>query len=576
MKIQFYQTSDPIVYRQLMGFTRITTEAFCEHNGFISVFDYSIRRGSYPWQATFNRILYLKDLFDKGYNGWLCYMDADSYIHGHSFDLENYLGQYSDKLMIGVGRSHWQINAGVFCLNFAHHVAPEFIELLNKQFENIVSDEFLAASPNKFDERWYDYFGDQTLMQNILKFSYDYNDIVHLDDGSTLNSYNAFFIRQALRRSGNLESRVNKVFKDSFESLNSSNYINKERYLAKMLILHGHTFGADESTIHRVANENGFDVNIHDGIIEIISFYDNTLNNIYYKNVIEDEIMEINRNDSFSADVCLSRCPDDKKKEVIDVFLKNISIPSSINLDDASSFAALAEKEIQCFPDIASGYYKASRIYLKAGDLIKAELRAKESLDRFFSDEILCLIAAIQEKLNKNTESITNGLRAIDVNPLNMHAYLIVAKCYSKMNDYEKAKNILIDALKFDRSNAAVYRAMSGFEYQDNNLLKSQEYINHAIEIQPDNSDFHGHHANILMKMNKPRDAARSYENCIMYGTKNFDFYSRAAHLYASIGNNDRALEIAYLAAKNLNSEKAKLLPNVLLSYINHINNNQK
>jgi hypothetical protein len=205
--ITIVQTADPNRYAEMLRCSRTINECFARRAGVDYLAYLGVRRGFFPWHATFNRISILKDMLDAGYNGWVFYIDADAYVADLDFDLRGYLDRHAHHWMIAAPGSangpKWEVNAGVFLLNFQHPSARRFVELLHANFTG-TRDEQLAASPN-----WYDVQCDQERLHNVLIANPELQTDLFVEDRSFFNSQDARFLRQVLRQDGmSLDQRL--------------------------------------------------------------------------------------------------------------------------------------------------------------------------------------------------------------------------------------------------------------------------------------------------------------------------------------------------------------------------------
>jgi hypothetical protein len=208
-----FQTADPFRYAPMLSVTAPCAIEFCRRQGFRYESFVGIRRGRWPWQATYNRILLFKDLLDRGHAGWALYLDADAWIHDLDFDLPAYLADRKDCGAIlatsGVTDAPWDVNAGVMFVNFGHPSGRALVEMWSQMF-HAISDERLDAA-----RAWLDHDNDQDLLHQILR---DYPEIakhVHVESMAVINSRHASFIRQHLRaQTDDFEARLTAIARE--------------------------------------------------------------------------------------------------------------------------------------------------------------------------------------------------------------------------------------------------------------------------------------------------------------------------------------------------------------------------
>lgn len=207
MEIVFLQTADPFRYKRMLDATARTVTAYCQRHDFSYESYVGIKRGYFPWHATFNRMFQFRELLDRGFSGWAIYLDADAYVHDPEFELEAYLRSHADRagIMTSIpGEPHpWCINAGVVLLNLGN---PGGREIATRWL-----DRYLSIDDSRLRQMdvWDDGESDQSMLFELLHHNSHLREAVHYDDGSVINAHNARFIRQLLRSlSPDLESRT--------------------------------------------------------------------------------------------------------------------------------------------------------------------------------------------------------------------------------------------------------------------------------------------------------------------------------------------------------------------------------
>ena len=190
------QTADPFRYAPMLAATAPNLIEFCRRHGLAYQSFVGIKRGAWPWQATFNRIVMLKEMIDRGFTGWAVYVDADAYVRDLDFDLPGYLREHRDRAAIfarsGMSEHDWDVNAGVALVNCGDPVGRRLVALWADAFEAL-SDDLLAQMP---DWRGTD---DQQMLHAILRDQPDIAAALRLESMDLLNSAHARFVRQRLR-----------------------------------------------------------------------------------------------------------------------------------------------------------------------------------------------------------------------------------------------------------------------------------------------------------------------------------------------------------------------------------------
>ena len=199
MKITFIQTSDPFRYYPMLQETSKTIRRYCQVNGFDYEQYVGIKRGHMLWQSTFNRAYLLKEMLDRGVEGWVFYLDADAFIIDMRFDLVTYL---SDKERYGaifaghISERH-DVNAGGFAVNLSHPAGKALVAEYHRRCEAAATDQYFRAISWESDV-----YNDQYLLYLLLKdwswrFGFDDAYLIEQTNHSFVN--NGPFISQLLR-----------------------------------------------------------------------------------------------------------------------------------------------------------------------------------------------------------------------------------------------------------------------------------------------------------------------------------------------------------------------------------------
>lgn len=211
MDVLLVQSSDPYHYHEIVLETGRTVRHFARKNNFQYECYIGIKRGCFAWHATFNRILIFKELLDRGFDGWMCYLDADALIANQNFDLATYLSDkagYGAILTSGGSGNFWDVNAGVMFLNARSPWTTWCVREWHASFMAI-SDESLKSSC--FFDTTIPH--DQDLLQEVLQANPDSRNSVFLESPSLLNAgpenlANAFIVQYYRAYAPNLNDRV--------------------------------------------------------------------------------------------------------------------------------------------------------------------------------------------------------------------------------------------------------------------------------------------------------------------------------------------------------------------------------
>ena len=194
------QSSDALTYVRMFDITNRTAREFCHRNNLRAEFYVGLKRGTRNWHASYNRIIMIKELLDRGFDGWIIWLDADAYIADLNFDIVGYLRSIGSKSLVvtqsGSTLHDWDINNGVFMLNLGSHFGRVIAYSWYSSLFTISDDEFSNAL------EWYSIPDDQTMLQWQLQVRNDLSLHVHFEENTLINSTYASFIRQVMRVHG--------------------------------------------------------------------------------------------------------------------------------------------------------------------------------------------------------------------------------------------------------------------------------------------------------------------------------------------------------------------------------------
>lgn len=213
-EITLIQTASGPDYEAMLAATDRAHRDYCAANDMAFWPFVGVRRGYHPWQATFNRIEMLHDLIERGYRGWVMYLDADAVIRQANFDLRRFLGNRSEYGLVicpgHPGAEPWEVNAGVFFVNLANDDGRSIVRQWHALFHATVTDAMLVdaveAWPDLPDGRPFP--DDQHLLQMVLRDNDALQQATLLEDPLTMNHRGARFVRQFMRAHGERDERL--------------------------------------------------------------------------------------------------------------------------------------------------------------------------------------------------------------------------------------------------------------------------------------------------------------------------------------------------------------------------------
>ncbi len=198
--ILFVQTADPFAYRAMLDLTSAVNIRYCETRGYGYESYLGIKRGVLPFHAIYNRIFILHELMERGYRGWVAYLDADAFVADWSFDIDAYLDANKDRCLIaatGGSSTPWDVNDGVLFLDLGSSDGRLLVWEWLAKFRSLIPEWYLTSP----DAKWDQCPNDQDLLYEALKTGSLLEKIRKEEDGDLFNYRDGRFIRQATRGS---------------------------------------------------------------------------------------------------------------------------------------------------------------------------------------------------------------------------------------------------------------------------------------------------------------------------------------------------------------------------------------
>jgi hypothetical protein len=191
------QSSDADVYARMLDVTAENIGAFCRHHNLVHRSFRGLKRGHWQWHSCFNRIYIFEELIAEGHDGWVLYLDADAFVVDIDFPIAEYLEARNEYAGIvvhaGATPAYWDINNGVMFLNLKTEVAKLIVRDWSRRHQEILEEpEYLSRERPT-------YFGDQRLLQHVLRDNPLWFDQLLVETQKIMNSMHATFIRHHLR-----------------------------------------------------------------------------------------------------------------------------------------------------------------------------------------------------------------------------------------------------------------------------------------------------------------------------------------------------------------------------------------
>ena len=215
MQIKLIQTADADCYKVMFDITSRASRQFCALQGIEFEPYIGVKRGYFPWHATFNRIGLLHDLLVAGYRGWAIYLDADAYPFDMTFDLPGYLAENQQWGMIAASGGHaaYMPNNGILLFNFANPAAREVVAQFQAAFLREQPDEKLRKATD------WAAGGDQLLLHPLLYYRGDYDQLVKIEGFDLIGWPGSRLFRQHLKQFGSFRERCEQALAGVNEAL---------------------------------------------------------------------------------------------------------------------------------------------------------------------------------------------------------------------------------------------------------------------------------------------------------------------------------------------------------------------
>lgn len=215
--IKIFQTSDNEYYKEMLEISSACNKIYSAKFDLSYETFMGLKRGYYSWHACFNRILFLKEQIDDGFEGWVFYLDADAFVYDHTRDVRGILQAYEGDFLFspgGLTGEKWDVNDGVFLINLGSAAGKELALAWYEHFMSTPEDVLQKAS------EWQMVPSDQPRLHEILQKNPHLLERLTIVPREIFNNEKASFIRQVLRsNASSLEERVNTLRQEVSEVL---------------------------------------------------------------------------------------------------------------------------------------------------------------------------------------------------------------------------------------------------------------------------------------------------------------------------------------------------------------------
>ena len=188
------------------------------------------------------------------------------------------------------------------------------------------------------------------------------------------------------------------------------------------------------------------------------------------------------------------------------------------------------KKSVSLDPDNPSLLIRLSGILLKSGQTAESEKYFKLAGEKGISRSMPFYTAAMEMKKNNPEAAAKKFIKAIELNPAHIDAYMGLADLYGQFSSYDKAIEVLekLKSIKPDFTPAYIHLGSIYFDRKTG--MKTRKYY---ISL-----------------------AVKNYEEAIRLDPSNSDVYFRLAGIYRLMKNMDRAAELETKGSQLLMREK--------------------
>lgn len=188
------------------------------------------------------------------------------------------------------------------------------------------------------------------------------------------------------------------------------------------------------------------------------------------------------------------------------------------------------KKSVLLNPDYPVSLIRLSGIYLKSGQTAESEKYFKLAYEKGISQSMPVYTNAMELKKDNPESAVKEFIKAIELNPAHIEAYMGLSVACRQTRSYDKAIETLEKLKKIKPDFAAAYIHLGSIYYNNKPDMKTRKYY-------------------ISM-------AIKNYEKAIILDPDNPDTYFRLAEIYKRIKKRDKAAELETKGSQLLMKEK--------------------
>jgi tetratricopeptide (TPR) repeat protein len=185
--------------------------------------------------------------------------------------------------------------------------------------------------------------------------------------------------------------------------------------------------------------------------------------------------------------------------------------------------------------NLAKDLYKEGQYAEAAHELVKAsKYNDKDSM-------IFLELGKNYIKLSKLDQAIINLRKSINLNKINVDAYIDLGKLYNDKSDY-KSTIKLLSPFKSSKD-PRILALLAEAQYRNDYPALAEENLKKAIAIAPDNPDYYNSLGLAYLKQNKARDAIFQFKKAISLNNTSSELRCNLAKAYWFDNKPDYAIE---------------------------------